>query len=175
MVHGDPTRGEVPAIVERRPANTGPSRRSERMRSSRRPDPAVCALEERSLATPRPLSADGRCLPKKTERGEAEPTRSGGVVRWAERQRRTLASEDAVLPTGGGDRQIADCSAANLGTATSKELSASICVICGFFRWVGGRPSCLRVFVFAIFCSVFFSVSLCLCASVVIFAVSNAC
>jgi hypothetical protein len=79
MVHGDPTRGEVPAIVERRPANAGPGRRSERMRSSRRPDPAVCALDERSLATPRPLSADGRCLPIKKRRGARRNRRAPGA------------------------------------------------------------------------------------------------
>jgi len=72
MVHGDSTCDEVPAIVGRRPANAGPGHRSERTRSSRRPDPAVCALEERSLATPHPLLADGRCLSQKSE---AEPTR----------------------------------------------------------------------------------------------------
>ena len=62
-----------------------------------------------------------------------------------------------MLPTGGGDRQIAAGSADNLGTAVSRKLSAPICVICGFFRCAGVRPLCLRVFVFAM-SSVFLSV-----------------
>ncbi len=66
------------------------------------------------------------------KRGKAESTRPGRVVRWAARQRRTFAFGADGLPTGGGDRQIADCSAAILGSAASRKLSAYICVICGF-------------------------------------------
>ena len=103
-------------------------------------------------------------LPRK-KKGEAEPTRPGRVVRWAARQRRTLASGDVVLPTGGGDRQIADCSAANLGTTESRKLSGSIWVICGLcdgratLRWLRVFvSSCLRCLALC-----FSLCSLCLC------------
>jgi len=67
-----------------------------------------------------------------------------------------------VLPTGGGDRQIADCSAVNLWHSGIK---ATICVyLCDLWalRWANdfAMASCLCVFVFAMSCSVFLSVSL---------------
>ncbi len=79
-------------------------------------------------------------LPPEWKGSQAESTRPGRVVRWAARLRRTLAFGSVGLPTGGGDRQIADCSAVNLRYCRITSATTS---------------SCLRVFVFAMSCSVF--------------------
>jgi len=97
-------------------------------------------------------SVDGATPPIK-ENGQAEPTRPRRVGRWKVRRRRTLASGVDVLPTGGGDRQIADCSAVN----PRYRLSVSVGSSSRYLRDLrdlrancdGARPSCLRVFVFA--------------------------
>ncbi len=91
--------------------------------------------------------------------------RPGRVGRWEARRRRTLASEADVLLTGGRrspDRRLFR----RHSSALPHHLSEIICVHLRDLRFppVGGRPLCLRVFVFAMF-SVFLSVSLCLCGS----------
>jgi len=158
-------RDEVPAVVGQRPGTTAPDNRFGRKRPARCHGAAACTRGERR---PRHSSSSGykwraRDLPNKrgARRNRRAPgASSGGTLGCDERSR----LEQTGFPPVVGDRQIADCSAANLGTATSRSLSASICVICGFFRCDGGRSSCLRVFVFAM-SSVFLSVSLCLCGS----------
>ena len=80
------------------------------------------------------------------------------VVRWAARLRRTLAFGAVGLPTGGGDPQIADCSAVNSRHCSVKE---TICVYLRDLRflreWICDAfvSLCLRV------CDG--SVPLCLC------------
>ena len=114
------------------------------------------------LATPHPRWWMDGASPSKKKRIEAESTRPGRVVRWAERQRRTLASGADVLPTGGGDRQIADLFRRQSRHCSIKE---TICVYLRYLwalRWASdvAMASSLCVFVFAMSCSVFLSVSL---------------
>ncbi len=156
-------RDEIPAVAERRPGTTGPDNRFGRKRPARCHGPAASALEERR---PRHslFSFKVEEQTSVSRGGEAEPMRPGRVGRWEARRRRRLRPKLTRFSPADGDRQIADCSAGTLRHCriTSVRLSASICVICGFLRWVGGLcvfvSSCLR-------CSVFFSVSLCLCGS----------
>ena len=65
--------------------------------------------ESADLAIPHPLLLDGERPTSKQEKGEAEPTRPGRVVRWAARLRRTLAFGADGLLTGGrrsSDRRL---------------------------------------------------------------------
>jgi len=114
------------------------------------------ASVRRDVAAQRPALSKIACLatfplysmggrgpdPSRSEKGQAEPTRPGRVVRWAARLRRTLAFGAVGLPTGGGDRQIADASAANprydlFVSARSSLRICVICVICGQFACAG--------------------------------------
>ena len=148
-------RGEVPAVVGQRPGTATPDNRFGRKRPARCHGAAAFALEERR---PRHSSSSGdrrkaRLLPIRNvarRNRHAPGASSGGQHGFDERSR----SEQTGCPPDGGDRQIADCSAANLGTAASRKLSASICVICGQIA-MDGRPSCLRV------CDVLLCVFLC--------------
>jgi hypothetical protein len=109
------------------------------------------ALEARAgLATPHPLVMNGG-----HDTFQTEEKRGGTDAPLARRPVGSTAVTNARVRSRrashrGGDRQIADCSAVNLGTATSRRLSASICVICGQIAMDGFvMPSCLGVFVFA--------------------------
>ena len=155
-------RGEVPAVVKRRPRTAGPGSRSGRTRPSRMPGPAACA--QGAQASPLLiLCAVSTTPPSKQGRGRrnrrAPGASAGGKAGCDER----LRSEQTAFSPAGGDLQIADCSAVNFGTAASRRLSASICVICGQIAMGGPLcvfvPSCLR-------CPLCFSLcSLCLCGS----------
>jgi len=93
-------------------------------------------------------------LKKKSRRNRRAPgALAGGKHGCDERSR----SEQTGFSPVGGDRQIADVSAVNPRHCRIKDV---ICVyLCDLWAsWPGVRPSCLRVFVFAIF-SVFLSVS----------------
>ena len=168
MVHWDSTRGEVPAVVGRRPGTAGPGICSKSELSSRIPDPAVCALEERRPRHCSFLRLEDLCPPSKHERGQAEPTRRRRGVREIARRRRTLAPGVDVLSPGGRRspdrrlfrRQTPICPIRCSGIFFC--LSAFICVICGYLR-------CLRVFVSSCLRCVRWlcARTLCLCASVV--------
>jgi len=156
--------GEVPAVVGQRPETGGQGNNSECKHSSPFPCPPACTRDERR---PRHTSSSGDELKarhhpnrRKASRNRRVPGASSGGPHDNDGR---LRPEMPCRPPVGGDRQIADCSAANLGTATSRSLSASICVICGFLARLGGlrvfASSCLR-------CPLCFS--LCLCAFVVL-------
>ncbi len=157
--------GEVPAIVERRPGTGGQGNDSECEHSSPFPYPPAYALEERRphhssssvdewRALPLPNMSEGR------RNRRAPGTSAGGKHGCDERSR----SEQTGSSPVGGDQKIADVSAVNRRHCRIKDAIWAIWVICGQFARAGGRPSCLCVFVFAMF-SVFLSVSLCLCGS----------
>ena len=121
----------------------------------------------RAQASPLPSSPVVRWmappLPKKRKnrRNRRAPgTSAGGKHGCDERSRSDQTGSSPV----GGDRKIADVSAVNRRHCRIKDAIWAIWVICGQFARAGRRPSCLCVFVFAMF-SVFLSVSLCLCGS----------
>jgi hypothetical protein len=145
------TRGEVPTVVGRRPETGGRGNNSECKHSSPFPCPPACTRDERR---PRhfslPFNSWGASLPPKLE---WKP--DGTDAPRARRPVSCTATTDACVRRCRAAHRLAAivrspiCSAANRCTVASGELSASICVICGFFRCDGGRSSCLRVFVFA--------------------------
>ena len=96
---------------------------------------------------------------RKVRRNRRAPGASSGGAFGRDKRSRL---ERTNVPPAGGDRQIADCSVVTPRHCSIKE---TICVYLRDLRFscFDGRPSCLCVFVFAMSCSVFLSVSLCLC------------
>jgi len=166
------SRGRLEHVARFRPSNDGrgPLGRTIASDASVRRDVATqrpALSKSAGLATPQPLLADGRRRPSNKRRGARRNRRApgalaGGKLGCDERSR----SEQTSFPPVGGDRRIADCSAANprYDFSVSARFSLRICVICVICGQIamGGRPLCLRVFVFAM--SLCFSP--CLCASV---------
>jgi len=141
------TRGEVPAVVERRSGTAGPDSRSGRERPSRMSCPAACALLSAGLAIHN-WWMDG-ATSSKQEKGEAEPTRPGRVVRWVAWLRRTLAFGADGLSTGGrrsSDRRSVPPSISGYAAPRQREPLRVLCVFAVFLgRWVAFVSSCLRV------------------------------
>jgi len=156
-------RAEVPVVVERRPGTAGPDNRFGRKRPARCHGPAACAQGERRPRHSSSPVPGWRALHFHTgeERGEtdAAPGASAGGKHGCDERSR---SEQTGFPPVGGDRQIADCSAVTPRQRPSMNLSAFICVICGFSvamcEWL------CDAFMFTMPASVCLSLcSLCLC------------
>ena len=158
-------RGEIPAVVDRRPGTAGPDNRFGRKRPARCHGPAACALGERR---PRHSSSpDSGWTAPPFQTGEGQ----GGTD--APRARRPVG-RPVTTDAGVGRRRASHRWAAIviaptfppsiLATAASRRLSASICgqIAMDGMLCDGFVSSCLRV------CDAFLCVSLCvLCASVV--------
>ena len=139
-------RGEVPAVVERRPATAGPDNRFGRTRPARCHGPAAHALEERRPRHPSAPVDDWRAPPppnmREGRRNRRAPGASSGGTFGRDKRSRL---EWTNVPPVGGDRQIADCSAVNPRHCCVKE---TICVHlrdlrenCDGRGWVDGSGS----------------------------------
>jgi hypothetical protein len=157
-------RGEVPAVVERRPGTGGRGSESECEQSSPFPRPPACTRGERRPLHPSVPVAGWTTPSLNKRRGARRNRRAPGASSGGKNgDDGRLRPEATCFPPVGGDRQIADCPAANLrhDPSVSARFSLRICfirVICGQIA-MDGRPSCLRV------CDVLLCV---LCASVVL-------
>ena len=144
-------RGEVPAVVGQQPGTEGQGNDSECKHSSPFSRPPARALEERR---PRHSSAPvvGWTTPSfKKRRGARRNRRAPGTSSgWQHGDDGRLRPEMLCCQPVDGDREIADCSAANPRHNLSVSASSSlricvICVICGQYAGADFMPSCLHV------------------------------
>ena len=132
-------RGEVPAVVERRPGTAAPDNRFGRKRPARCHGAAACTLEERR---PRHSSSSGekrraRLFPIRNaaRRNRRAPGASSGGLHGNDGR---LRPEMLCCPPVAAIVRSPTVPPPISGTAASRRLSASICVICGFYRRAGG-------------------------------------